>query len=420
MTPELKTPTPSRSRWAERPEADAPAPRSQRAPRTPQPQGDSRRPRRPRSATRRSSTVRGRGETRRGARPAAPSVPQGRGVPRQLGKYRLGKQLGSGGMGDVYEATSINDGHRVAIKVLHAQLSQDSQFTRRFLIEARACMTLKHPNVIRVLGVGRHDPSNTLFMAMELLEGKPLDSYLNKRLNFGSIIKVCKGVARALEHAAQHAIVHRDVKPANIMLGADKRVTLLDFGLAKCLNINAQLTVMGTTVGTPEYMSPEQAVGGTVDVRSDLYSLGVILYRMLTGSLPFAGETVEMMRLHHDREPLDVCKEMPRMPRGFGKLLRRMLAKSPSQRYCDPTALLQDLSRLEHTLRSSKRLNELPDGPQLQPLRIDDPMPVADRRKRAVTSADLREPASGRRWLLGVGLGFVGLSGLLVWLTLLR
>ncbi len=292
-----------------------------------------------------------------------------------VGEFRLKKPLGKGGMGIVYEAVQAETRRRVAVKILAPHLCNDSSFTKRFLVEARATAAVDHPNVVKVLCAGRERETGILFIAMELVEGRSLQKSIGKiRFTFAEMIKIVRTVAGALAHAATRQIVHRDIKPSNVMLGADGRITLLDFGLAKCLNeTHLKLTRIGKTVGTPEYMSPEQACAGEVDTRSDLYSLGVIFYEMLAGARPFEGDTqTEEFYLHCNRDPRSIRATRGNVPLILEEVLRKMLARKPEERYQGGQELIEDLDHAEFQLKEQGVLHASPRGPIVMPLKMKD------------------------------------------------
>ena len=205
---------------------------------------------------------------------------------RLLGRYQVVEELGRGGMGVVYRAYQPSLNRHVAIKVLPPQLSLDQQLVGRFQREARAAANLRHPNIVVIYDVG--EEKGIHYIVMEYLEGRTLKQLVEEEgpLHPKRAAHIVEQVAAALDYAHQRGFVHRDVKPANIFVGPGDHVTLTDFGIAKAASETQQLTRTGTLMGTPEYMAPEQATGGEVDHRTDLYALGVVLYQMLTGHVP--------------------------------------------------------------------------------------------------------------------------------------
>lgn len=251
-----------------------------------------------------------------------------------LGNYQIIEELGRGGMAVVYRAYQPSLNRYVAIKVLPPQLSFDQQFIQRFQREARAAAGLRHPNIVVIHDVGHAD--DTYYIVMEYLEGQTLKDLIEREgsLHPRRVARIVEQVAAALDYAHQRGLVHRDVKPANIFVGQGDHVTLTDFGIAKAASETQQLTRTGMLMGTPEYMSPEQAEGSTVDHRTDLYALGVVLYQMLVGRVPFRGTTPHAV-LHN------VIYEAPTPPRQINPnvstvleaIILKAVAKSPGQRF---------------------------------------------------------------------------------------
>jgi len=263
-----------------------------------------------------------------------------------LGNYQIIEELGRGGMAVVYRAYQPSLNRYVAIKVLPPQLSFDQQFVDRFQREARAAANLRHPNIVVIHDVAHHD--DTYYIVMEYLEGRTLKELVEQTgpLPPQRAAHIVEQVAAALDYAHQRGFVHRDVKPANIFVSEGDRVTLTDFGIAKAASETEHLTRTGTLMGTPEYMSPEQAEGGSVDHRTDLYALGVVLYQMLVGRVPFRGTTPHAV-LH------DVIYEAPPPPRQLNpslspaleQVVLKAIAKQPDDRYQRGAELVKDLRR---------------------------------------------------------------------------
>jgi len=251
-----------------------------------------------------------------------------------LGNYQITEELGRGGMAVVYRAYQPSLNRHVAIKVLPPQLSFDPQFVERFQREARAAARLRHPNIVVIHDVGEQD--GNYYIVMEYLEGRTLNQLIEQEgpLSPQRAAHIIDQVAAALDYAHQQGVVHRDVKPANIFVGKDDRVTLTDFGIAKAATDAEQLTRTGMLMGTPEYMAPEQAEGSNVDHRTDLYSLGIVLYQMLVGRVPFRGTTPHAT-LHA------VIYEPPPAPHQINlavspaveAVVLKAIAKQPNQRF---------------------------------------------------------------------------------------
>lgn len=252
-------------------------------------------------------------------------------IPKTLGKYRILGPLGQGGMGEVYKAYQADLGRTVAIKTLLAGEHASPDSLERFLREARVAAKLVHPNIVQIYDIGAE--GRLRYLVMEYVEGRTLKDLLAERgrLDVPSALRIARSVARALQFAHERGIIHRDIKPANILLDRQGRVRILDFGLAKSLTEGGGLTAGGAMIGTPCYMSPEQAFAAPeeVDARADLYSLGAVLYEMLTGRPPFEGATVlAILRKIEAEEPAP-----PGLSPSIDALVLKALAKDPARRF---------------------------------------------------------------------------------------
>ncbi|HEX3129641.1 MAG TPA: protein kinase [Thermoanaerobaculia bacterium] len=278
-------------------------------------------------------------------RPAgrAPGRPPDLSGVRRLSQYRIGDLLGGGGMGVVYRAEDIHLGRTVALKFLPADMAGDPAAKARFLQEARAASALDHPNICTVYEIGETE-ENQLYLAMPCYEGETLKSRIGRGpLPVSEALDCALQTAKGLAQAHRQGIVHRDVKPANLMLTADGLVKILDFGVAKLAG-EATLTRTGAAVGTAAYMAPEQIRGEPVDARADLWSLGVVLYEMVTGRRPFPGDNPEAVR-HAvlTREPEPVARLCPEAPPELERVVRGLLGKDPADRYPTADALAAEL-----------------------------------------------------------------------------
>jgi tetratricopeptide (TPR) repeat protein len=261
----------------------------------------------------------------------------------QMGPYRLLREIGGGGMGTVYEAEDARLGRRVAIKLLPPEYSRDRRAKERFLREARAAAAVDHPNLCTVHDVGESD--GRLYLVLSFYEGETLRERIRRGpLPLAEARDVAIQVARGLARAHEAGIVHRDIKPANVMLTRRGEAKILDFGIARLQGDPASLTRTGASWGTPAYMSPEQARGETVDGRTDVWSLGVMLYEMLAGRRPFGGDSLEAVVsaiLTREPEPLEGGR--PDVLPELARVVERALAKDPARRYGSASELLEDL-----------------------------------------------------------------------------
>jgi len=265
-----------------------------------------------------------------------------------IGDFRLLKKLGEGGMGSVYKAHQISMERDVALKVLSKQLANNKDFVLRFQREARLMAQLDHPNILRSYAVGEERGYH--YFAMEYVDGGSLESWLKKagKLSVGDALHILLTCARAMDHAHEKGLVHRDLKPDNIMLTSKGVIKVADLGLAKALTEDLQLTKTGTGAGTPLYMSPEQSRDVKhVDRRSDIYSLGIILYRLLTGDLPFKGETfVEVFKSKEDGKYPPARRSNLEVPDRLDLIIDKMLAKKLESRYQTCAEVVKDLEGL--------------------------------------------------------------------------
>ena len=284
--------------------------------------------------------------------------------------FKLLKRLGRGSMGTVYKARQLNLDRIVALKVLASFLSENTAYVRRFVKEARLAGKLNHPNIVQGFDAGEVD--GTQYFAMEFVDGPTLLTLLNRggAMDQDRAIRIGIQVARALDHASRQGLVHRDVKPDNIMIAPGGLAKLCDLGLAKDVSRGSGSTERGTTLGTPNYISPEQAKGSSeVDIRSDLYSLGATLYHIVAGRRPFEGPNPSVIMVKHINEPPAPPRDLvPDLDGELQRIILRCLAKSPQDRYQTPAELLADLENLAavrrgesapHPTRSSARDGEV-------------------------------------------------------------
>jgi predicted Ser/Thr protein kinase len=267
-------------------------------------------------------------------------------APDRFGPYKVESRIGAGGMGVVYQALDEALQRHVALKTLLPALAADPEFVARFKREAQSAAALNHPNITQIYTIGQEGALP--FFAMEFIRGRSLEALvrdggpIDPLQATGYILQA----ARGLRHAAQKSLIHRDVKPSNLMLTEDGVVKITDFGLAKAARAEAQLTATGEVLGSPGYISPEQAQGQAIDARSDIYSLGATFYQLATGRLPFEAPTPVAMIVKHLNEPLRSPRMLnPKVPFPVAACIQKMMAKRPGERFQDYDALIRELER---------------------------------------------------------------------------
>ncbi|MDZ7620619.1 MAG: serine/threonine-protein kinase, partial [Patescibacteria group bacterium] len=270
-------------------------------------------------------------------------------VGRLLGDYRLLRLLGQGAMAEVYLAEQLSLRRRVAVKILKPELAHDPKYLERFRREAQSAAALVHGSIVQVYEVG--EQAGLHFIAQEYVQGQNLREWLRRHgpLDLPQAISVMRQVTAALAKAAEAGIVHRDIKPENIMLTAEGEVKVADFGLARLTHQDESLdlTQVGMTMGTPLYMSPEQVEGKPLDPRSDLYSLGVTCYHLLSGQPPFQSETALGVAVQHIKnQPAPLESKRADLPIALCRIVHRMLAKSPADRFGSAHELLHEIRKL--------------------------------------------------------------------------
>ena len=271
----------------------------------------------------------------------------------KVGRYKILGELGRGAMGVVYKAEDPNLDRVVALKTIIVEAEDAAESRKRFFMEAKAAGKLNHPHVVTTFDCGDHD--GMAYLAMELLEGTDLRTRLTKDgVTPLEAVDIARQVAEGLAYAHERGIVHRDIKPGNIMLDAQGRAKIMDFGLAR-MRMADHKTTTGMVLGTPRYMSPEQIAGQPVDARSDLFSLGIVLYEMLTGTRLFSGEGIEQVQ-HSilNVDPVPPTRVIPALPAMLDFVVARALKKDPAVRYQDARELAADLTTCLAELRSQE------------------------------------------------------------------
>lgn len=279
---------------------------------------------------------------------------------RKLGKYEIIERIGRGGMAEVYRAYHANLDRYVAIKVLHKFLADDTEFKARFEREAQNIARLRHQHIVHVYDFDYDRADESYYMVMELIRGVTLKDRLfelesdGQQMSLKEALRITREAASALAYAHRAGMIHRDVKPANLMLDENEndRVVLTDFGIAK-LFTGSHYTITGGLVGTPAYMAPEQGMGETGDERSDLYSIGVILYQMVTGELPYDADTPLALVLKHVNEAIpSACMINPALPVEVDDIIEKLMAKDMATRYQSASEVIDDIQQLEADLAS--------------------------------------------------------------------
>ncbi|MDQ6661354.1 MAG: serine/threonine protein kinase, partial [Chloroflexota bacterium] len=264
-------------------------------------------------------------------------------VGKSLGQFRIVERIGVGGMAAVFKAYQPTLDRYVAVKVLPAHYARDPIFVKRFVQEARSVARLAHPNIVQIHDFGEQD--NITYIVMEYVDGGTLKDRLKRSLSIPEAVDFMIQAAEGLDCAHRNGIIHRDVKPANMLLRKDGHLLLSDFGIAKILEGTTNLTRVGTGIGTPQYMSPEQGTGQAVDRRSDIYSLGIVLFHCLTGRVPFSAENPLTTTIKHLNDPLPVeMLQAANIPAPIEQVVVKMCAKSPQDRYQSTDALIDALT----------------------------------------------------------------------------
>lgn len=306
-------------------------------------------------------------------------------------RYTILERIGGGGMADVYRAHDKLLDRSVAVKVLRSQFTSDEEFVTRFRREAQAAARLSHPNIVNIYDVGCDE--DIYYIVMEYISGETLKERIQRagQLSIESAVRIAVEIAEALEHAHQNGLVHCDIKPHNILTTKSGRIKVTDFGIAKAVT-SATMTHTGTIIGSVHYFSPEQAKGAAVGAKSDIYSLGVVMYEMLTGTVPFNGETPISIALKHlQEEPRPLRESNPDVPPLVEAIALKAMAKEPDQRFNDISEMITDLRlaqnylRDDHTRRLSREDYPTQVLPRITPPAGEGtdkaPQPVVDKKR---------------------------------------
>lgn len=328
------------------------------------------------------------------------------------GRYHLQQLIGQGATAKVYKAYQESLDRHVAIKILRPSLLEEESFQERFRLEARYVGRLQHPNIVQVYDFGTHN--DNYYIAMELIEGQTLDSLLRElkekaqKLPLSQVLKIVREIGQALAYAHRREMIHRDIKPGNIMLTTNGRTMLMDFGLAKLVDA-PHLTIEGKISGTPYYMAPEQIQGMPLDTRVDIYALGVVMYQMLTGRLPFSAENEMAVLFQHIRDtPPLPTHFVPELSKGIEFITLKALAKQPGDRYQTMEKMLADLDDPEKVAGQITEILPSLKASTIPPHHLpSSPTPFIGR-KEELETAQNRLVQTGTRLLTLVGIGGVG------------
>ncbi len=313
-------------------------------------------------------------------------------------RYEIMDVIGTGGMAVVYRAHDRLLNRDVAIKILKDDFANDSDFRRRFHTEAQAVAKLQHPNIVSVYDVNRTD--NIEYIVMELVEGITLKEYIDKKgaLSTGEFLHFAPQIAAALEHAHNRGVIHRDIKPQNILILKDGSLKVTDFGIARFTQ-NQQVTMTDEALGSVHYVSPEQARGSQIDARSDIYSMGVVMYEMLTGRLPFEGDTpVAVVLQHINSVPLAPREIDPNIPESLEQIVLHAMASDIGSRYASATDIIHDFERVQHDPSVTFSYSSIPmaDTGHTQKFSASD-INKAQAAAEKTPAAEQTRPQNGRR-----------------------
>lgn len=308
-------------------------------------------------------------------------------------RYELLEKVGGGGMALVYKAKCRLLNRFVAVKILRPEYTNDEEFVKRFLIEAQSVARLSHPNIVPIYDVGHED--NMHYLVMEYVQGITLKEYIVERgsLPWSDAVNISIQICSAIEHAHKNHIVHRDIKPHNIIITGDGIAKVTDFGIARAVSTST-ITMVGNTIGSVHYFSPEQARGGYIGEKSDIYSMGICLYEMVTGKIPFDGETPVAVALKHIQEqPMAPIEINPKVPRALNDVIMKSIRKEQDRRYQTATAMLQDLYRVSKEPNGVFVRDVIPDDQQTK--RVESVM--TDTKGETKSNAPLKSEENSER-----------------------
>ncbi|WP_169083147.1 Stk1 family PASTA domain-containing Ser/Thr kinase [Paenibacillus sp. PL91] len=345
------------------------------------------------------------------------------------GRYEILTRIGGGGMALVYKAHDVLLNRKVAVKVLRQQFVHDEEFIRRFRREAQSAAALSHPNVVSIYDVGQEE--DTHYIVMEYIEGHNLNEIIQERapLQTDEAVRIAMQIADALDHAHQNHIIHRDIKPHNILIGKNGRVKVTDFGIARAVT-SSTITQTGSVMGSVHYFSPEHAKGINTGEKSDLYSLGIVLYQMLTAQLPFLGESPISIALKHLQENFEEPRIVnPHIPQSVENVVLKAMRKNPSERYNSAHEMLLDLDtcmrpeRLKEPKITFTHVNDLEETRVMPAIRGDigsaAPMereqPIKAKKEEAIDDKELAPKAKGWKKPLTVVGVTLAVLGLIIW-----
>ena len=313
-----------------------------------------------------------------------------------INRYEIIEEIGKGGMDIVYKGKDLLLNRNVAIKILRKEFIHDEQFIKKFKRESQSAASLSHHNIVNIYDVGVEGDIH--YIVMELVKGQTLKELIRKnvKLSWERSIRIAQQIASALEHAHKNHIIHRDIKPHNIILTEDGIVKVADFGIARAIT-SSTITQVEDTMGSVHYLSPEQARGGFVNERSDLYSLGIVIYEMITGEVPFKGDTSVSVAIQHLQDeakpPIEINSSIPI---GLNNIILKLLNKNPDERYANATELISDLNRVYLNPEMIINRNNFDENAPTQITPIIKEDPYHGDADEANSKADKKESKKGR------------------------